>query len=131
MNKRQAKTQGDWTCDRIDFCNVYGRGMFFTMILSMDTLGYIAAFCTTSSFLPQAILTIRTRDTASLSFGMYSLFTIGVFLWLLYGIKKHDSALIWANSITLILASTILSFKVWSMVSSLCEKRREKKSQKR
>jgi MtN3 and saliva related transmembrane protein len=100
------------------------------MTLSMETLGYIAAFCTTSSFLPQAILTLRTQETESLSFGMYSLFTLGVFLWLLYGIEKHDFALIWANSITLILASIILSFKVWGIISSLREQRRKQKKHK-
>ena len=64
------------------------------MQFSMETLGYIAAFCTTSSFLPQAILTIRTKDTESLSLGMYSLFTTGVILWLIYGCYKKDYALI-------------------------------------
>lgn len=87
------------------------------MQLSIETLGYIAAFCTTSSFLPQAILTIRTRDTKSLSFGMYSLFTTGVLFWLLYGISKKDYAIIWANSITLVLALIILSFKIHNMIS--------------
>ncbi len=82
------------------------------MLFSTEILGYIAAFCTTVAFLPQAILTIRTNDTESLSFGMYGLFTVGVLLWLIYGIQKHDSALIWANSITLILATTILSVKI-------------------
>ncbi len=86
------------------------------MQFSLELLGYIAAFCTTSSFLPQAILTIRTKDTESLSFGMYSLFTTGVMLWLVYGLNKNDSALVWANSITLVLALIILSFKVRSML---------------
>jgi MtN3 and saliva related transmembrane protein len=55
------------------------------MQFSVETVGYLAAFCTTCSFLPQALLTIRTKDTESLSFGMYSLFTLGVILWLVYG----------------------------------------------
>ncbi len=92
------------------------------MLLSFETIGYIAAFCTTSSFLPQAILTIRTKDTESLSLGMYSLFTIGVLLWLIYGIHKEDLALIWANSITLILAGIILSFKIHNMMTHLKNK---------
>lgn len=85
--------------------------------MSLEILGYLAAFCTTSSFLPQAILTLRTKDTKSLSLGMYSLFTTGVLLWLIYGINKNDSALIWANSITLILSLIILAFKVQAMIS--------------
>ncbi|MDQ7089581.1 MAG: SemiSWEET transporter [Methylococcales bacterium] len=97
------------------------------MQLSLETIGYIAAFCTTSSFLPQAILTIRTKDTESLSLGMYSLFTIGVFLWLIYGIYKEDTALIWANSITLVLSGIILSFKISGMMRKVFNKIRQKR----
>lgn len=96
------------------------------MLLSIENLGYVAAFCTTASFLPQAILTIRTNDTESLSFGMYGLFTLGVLLWLFYGIEKKDLALIWANSITLILASTILGFKIKNTINAQLVKRRLK-----
>lgn len=87
------------------------------MLFSLESLGYVAAFCTTSSFLPQAILTIRTRDTESLSLGMYSLFTIGVILWLVYGFYKKDYALIFGNAVTLMLAATILSFKLKDLIS--------------
>jgi MtN3 and saliva related transmembrane protein len=44
----------------------------------------IAAFSTTISFLPQAIKTIKTKDTKALSLPMYLLFTFGVFMWLIY-----------------------------------------------
>jgi MtN3 and saliva related transmembrane protein len=87
------------------------------MQFSLEILGYLAAFCTTSSFLPQAILTIRTKDTESLSLGMYSLFTFGVVLWLIYGIYKQDFAIICGNAITLILATTILSYKIKSLIT--------------
>jgi MtN3 and saliva related transmembrane protein len=86
------------------------------MFFSIEIIGYLAAFCTTFSFLPQAILTIRTKNTESLSFVMYSFFTVGVILWLIYGIDKRDYALIWANSVTLIFAVIILSFKIRSMI---------------
>jgi MtN3 and saliva related transmembrane protein len=87
------------------------------MQFAIENLGYIAAFCTTSSFLPQAILTIRTKDTESLSLGMYGLFTTGLILWLIYGFYKQDYALIFGNAVTLILASTILFFKIKSLVA--------------
>lgn len=87
------------------------------MQFSMDTLGYIAAFCTTISFLPQAILTIRTKDTESLSLGMYSLFTGGVVLWLIYGFHKKDYAIIFGNTVTFILAATILAFKIKNVIT--------------
>lgn len=79
-----------------------------------ELIGYIAAILTTSSFLPQAILTIRTRDTESLSLGMYGLFTSGVFCWLVYGLFIQDKAIVFANIITFLLAATILGFKIYN-----------------
>jgi len=77
-----------------------------------EWIGYLAATLTTASFLPQAILTLRTRDTASLSLGMYSLFTSGVLLWLIYGLAIADKAIIAANAVTLLLAASILFCKI-------------------
>ncbi|KAF3978586.1 MAG: SemiSWEET transporter [Methylococcales symbiont of Iophon sp. n. MRB-2018] len=81
-----------------------------------EILGYCAAFLTTSSFLPQAFLTLKTKDTHSLSLSMYSLFTTGILFWLLYGIQIQDYAIIIANSITLLLASMILGFKIYNVI---------------
>jgi MtN3 and saliva related transmembrane protein len=86
------------------------------MIVMPEFIGYIAATLTTVSFLPQAILTIKTRDTESLSLSMYSIFTLGVLCWLIYGIYIADSAIIFANAITLVLAVSILSFKIYNTV---------------
>lgn len=86
------------------------------MILMTEIIGYVAATLTTVSFLPQAILTIKTKDTESLSLGMYSLFTLGVFCWLIYGISISDKAIIFANSITFLLAASILSFKLYNTI---------------
>ncbi|MCX7084913.1 MAG: SemiSWEET transporter [Methylococcales bacterium] len=84
------------------------------MLETHEIISYVAATCTTASFLPQAILTIKTKDTEGLSLGMYSLFAIGVFCWLIYGLQIEDEAIIIANAITLILAGIILSFKVYN-----------------
>ncbi len=86
------------------------------MPVSPELFGYAGALLTTVSFLPQTLLTLKTRDTASLSLGMYSLFTAGVLFWLLYGIHKDDIAIIVANAVTLALASTILSMKAHNLV---------------
>jgi MtN3 and saliva related transmembrane protein len=86
------------------------------MIIMPEMIGYLAATLTTASFLPQAILTIRTKDTESLSLSMYSLFTLGVFCWLIYGVYISDKALIFANAITLVLAASILSFKIYNVL---------------
>lgn len=86
------------------------------MIINSETIGYLAATLTTASFLPQAILTIRTKDTESLSLSMYSLFTLGVFCWLIYGVYISNKAIIFANAITLALAASILSFKIYNVL---------------
>ncbi|GDX84408.1 hypothetical protein LBMAG43_04500 [Methylococcaceae bacterium] len=80
----------------------------------VEILGYVAATLTTASFLPQAILTIRTRDTDGLSLSMYSTFTLGVLCWLIYGIYLKNNVIIVANVITLFLAFLILSFKIYN-----------------
>ena len=84
--------------------------------ITPEMIGYIAATLTTSSFLPQAIMTLKTRDTESLSLGMYTTFTLGVFLWLIYGLYLANKAIIYANAITLVLASSILSIKVYNTI---------------
>lgn len=86
------------------------------MTITPDIIGFLAATLTTASFVPQAILTIKTRDTKSLSLGMYSTFTLGVLCWLIYGIHLGDKAIIIANAITLLLAASILSFKIYDVV---------------
>lgn len=82
------------------------------MTIIPDLIGYLAATLTTVSFLPQAVLTLKTRDTESLSLGMYSLFTSGVLLWLIYGIYLANPAIIAANAVTFLLAALILSIKI-------------------
>jgi len=71
-------------------------------------LGLVAAICTTISFLPQAIKTIKLKHTKDLSLGMYAILTTGIFLWLIYGILIKDIPVVLANGITLIFTTTIL-----------------------
>lgn len=81
----------------------------------MDTItiiGLAAATCSTISFLPQVIQVIKTKHTKDLSLAMYLIFTFGISLWLIYGIMIADLILIFANTITLILASIILVMKL-------------------
>ena len=75
-------------------------------------LGYVAAVLTTISFVPQALLIIKTKDTKGISLPMYILFTIGVACWLLYGIYFGMIPVIIANFITLALAIVILTFMI-------------------
>jgi MtN3 and saliva related transmembrane protein len=82
------------------------------MLFNFEYIGYLAAVLTTGSFLPQAIKTIKTGDTSSLSLSMYSLFTMGVLCWLVYGLYLENIAIIVSNTITLLLAACILGYKI-------------------
>ncbi|MCB0708986.1 MAG: SemiSWEET transporter [Ferruginibacter sp.] len=74
--------------------------------------GLAAAVCTTTSFVPQAIKTIRTKDTSGISLGMYALFSFGTLLWLVYGISSYNLPIIIANAVTLLFALIILTYKI-------------------
>jgi MtN3 and saliva related transmembrane protein len=77
-----------------------------------DLVGYAAATLTTLAFIPQTLHSWRSRDLSGVSLGMYSLFTIGVALWLLYGIVLDSWPIIIANAITLALAGSVLFLKL-------------------
>lgn len=77
-----------------------------------DWIGSVAASLTTTAFVPQAWKIWHTRHTADISLGMYTLFTLGVALWLTYGILLASWPIIIANSITLLLAGAVLVMKL-------------------
>lgn len=77
-----------------------------------DILGFVAAVLTTGSFVPQAVLTVRTRDVSGVSLAMYSAFTAGVAMWLAYGVALRAWPIVVANLVTLALAATILGVKI-------------------
>jgi len=80
--------------------------------MSGEWLGYMAAALTTLSFVPQAIKTIRSKDTRSISTSMYLMFTVGIGFWLAYGIAIGSWPMIGCNFLTLLLAATILGLKL-------------------
>lgn len=77
-----------------------------------DTIGFCAAALTTGSFVPQAVLTLRTRDVSGISLSMYGTFTVGVAMWLVYGLTLGQWPIVVANAVTLVLALTILITKI-------------------
>ncbi len=77
-----------------------------------DLIGSLAACLTTASFVPQAWLTFKTRDVSGVSLAMYSVFTVGVALWLAYGLLLRSWPMVMANAITLLLALMILGMKL-------------------
>ena len=81
----------------------------------IDIIGYFAALLTTFSFLVQAIQSWRTRDLSGISVGLYSMFTLGVGLWLIYGIVIESWPLIVTNALTFLFALSILLMKLKQM----------------
>ena len=75
-------------------------------------LGYAAATLTTASFVPQAWRTFRTKDVSGISLKMYSLFTLGVAVWLAYGIVLGEVPMMIANASTLLLAIPVLVMRI-------------------
>lgn len=77
----------------------------------IEIMGIIAGILTTTSLVPQVIKTYKSRSAEDLSLRMFSLFSVGVLLWLIYGIINKDLPIILANAFTLVLALTLLFFK--------------------
>ena len=77
-----------------------------------EVIGYIAAFLTTFAFVPQALHSWQTRDLSGVSLPMYSVFSLGVLAWLIYGLMIVSWPIIAANSVTLILACALLGLKI-------------------
>jgi MtN3 and saliva related transmembrane protein len=75
-------------------------------------VGFIAAILTTVAFVPQIVRVWRTRSVQDISLSMYTLFTLGVVLWLVYGILIYSWPIIFANCVTLLLAGAVLIMKV-------------------
>ena len=87
--------------------------MTFTAFAYLGTLiGALAATLTTIAFIPQAWLTWKTKRADGISIGMYSIFTTGVAMWLIYGLIIGAWPVIIANSLTLALALFILTMKL-------------------
>jgi MtN3 and saliva related transmembrane protein len=77
-----------------------------------ELIGYAAAFLTTSSFVPQALHTFKTKDVRGISLTMYSFFVVGITLWLVYGLMLDAWPIVIANLVTLSLAAAILVMKL-------------------
>jgi MtN3 and saliva related transmembrane protein len=81
-------------------------------------IGSIAATLTTLAFVPQAIQSYKTRDLSGISLPMYSIFTAGVAMWLVYGLLKKDWPIIIANLITVALSAMILVLKILETIKA-------------
>jgi MtN3 and saliva related transmembrane protein len=79
----------------------------------ITALGMVAATCTTIAFLPQVVKNWKRKTAGDLSFGTFGLFSIGLGLWLTYGVLIDNWPIILSNLITLILNVANLVQMVW------------------
>ncbi len=82
-------------------------------MITNDLIGSVAGTLTTIAFLPQVLKTYRSRSAKDISLVMFLLFSLGVFLWLLYGLSIESMPIIISNFITLVLSLSILVMKFW------------------
>jgi MtN3 and saliva related transmembrane protein len=81
-------------------------------MFDVTAIGLAAGKLTTLAFVPQVVKTVRTGSTDDISLGMFLILVIGIAAWLLYGAIIGDLPLILSNTVTLVLAGTILVFKL-------------------
>jgi MtN3 and saliva related transmembrane protein len=78
----------------------------------IEAIGIAAALLTTLCWIPQALRTLRTRDTRAISLVTQASFTVGIGLWLVYGILLGSMPLILANAVSFLLVAPILAMKL-------------------
>jgi len=80
--------------------------------LYLNILGFVAGSLTAISQLPQVIKVVKSKNTQSISLWTYIILSIGISLWLVYGIMSNDLPLILANSITIVFTIIIMIYKI-------------------
>ena len=78
----------------------------------IDLFGFLAALLTTIAFLPQLYKTWKTKSADDVSLIMLILFIIGLFCWIIYGLKINSIPILVANIITFIFNFSILILKI-------------------
>jgi MtN3 and saliva related transmembrane protein len=93
-------------------CNpVLGLATTFTSP-QVQNIGFLAAFCTTAAFVPQLVRVLRLRSAREISLPTFLLFSVGVFLWLVYGMYTGSKPVIASNGLTLVLSLSIVVLKL-------------------
>ena len=89
----------------------------------INAIGLVAAFCASVSYLPQVIKCWRTRETEDLSLSMLVLLTVGLALWIVYGVLKGDWVVAGANVVSASLTGCVLIFKLLEVFGVVQAKR--------
>jgi MtN3 and saliva related transmembrane protein len=93
-------------------CDLIGKTSAMLSPILIEFLGMRAAILTTACWVPQAVRTIRSKDTRGISLLAQVLLAAGIALWLVYGLAIGSWPLIIANVVTFMLVVTILTLKL-------------------
>ena len=78
---------------------------------STTILGYMAGALTTMSLVPQVMKLCKTRSARDVSIVMFLIFSLGISLWIAYGVSIHSMPVIIANTVSLLLGFIVLWLK--------------------
>ena len=81
------------------------------MMNGTELVGLIAGALTTIAFVPQVLKIWKSKHAHDISLATFTLFSAGVALWLVYGLRIGSWPIILANGVTLALALLILILK--------------------
>jgi len=81
-------------------------------VIIIDTMGFIAAFLTTSAFVPQVVKIVKTKSVKDISLPMFAMFFGGVSCWMIYGLLIKSPPVIIANFLSIIMNATIIIYKL-------------------
>jgi len=84
--------------------------------MKVEYIGLLGGFFTTFCFVPQVWKIIKTNNTKSFSLVYVIMVNVGIVLWLIYGVSKHDVAMILTNVFSLLFTIVILSYKTKNII---------------
>ncbi len=79
-----------------------------------DIIGYLASLCMILGYMPQAVMTIRTRDTDGISLMTFSMMGLGSVFFVINGIMWGNYPLVVTNLITAVCSAIIFSIKIYN-----------------
>jgi MtN3 and saliva related transmembrane protein len=92
---------------------IFGFSLTFAPTMNyISILGFVAGVITSAGMIPQVVKTWRTKKVDEISLGMYSIYIVGFILWLTYGFLKKDYPILCTNSVSLLLSSLMVVFKL-------------------
>lgn len=83
-----------------------------TTALITEIVGYTAAICMVCGYLPQAIYTIRTRDTDGIALPTFLLLGAGSIFFVIQGLLLSNWPLVITNTITTVSSAIVFGIKV-------------------